>query len=594
MGPHLRSEVVSTIAGLGWTAAIVAIPALAGEAVNRGILGHHWHQLAWLGAAIAVLGVVQAVCSAMRRYFNGKASRYVEAELRREFFTRLLGYEVGYHDQVNRGQLLSRVTSDLFQIQQFIAALPWVVANLVTVVAVAIILLVVNPLLGILAVAGLPVVAITSGRYARAVRPVLGALQAERGGLAGVVDESLSGMSSVKGFGAEPALADRLGQSADGVRARSLDIVAIRCRYNPALNVVPLVELAAVNWLGGYLVLHHQLNVGMLLAYNAYLATVTGPLQSVGWFIVQAERALVSALRLDAVMRRTPEIREPDAPRPLPASPGSPGAAPEGPVRDDSAPEGLGRVRFDRVRFSYPGAESPVLDDFSLDIPGGQVVALVGATGSGKSTIVSLVARLYDPDDGSVTIDGVDVRDLALATLRGAVGVVFEESFLFDDTIEANLRIGGVEASEEQLRAAARIAQADDFIEQLDDGYSSFVGERGLSLSGGQRQRLALARGVLADPRVLVLDDATSAVDAERERQIVKGLEALSGSRTIIIVSHRAATIALADRVVMIERGAVAAVGTHEELHESSEAYRQLLGDRERAHVGLDRGRHDA
>ncbi len=554
----------STGTGLVAAGAAASIPLLLGNAINEGLISHRWGRFTTFAIVIAVLGVVQGVSSGARRWYNGIASREVESELRRGFHDHLLTLDVAYHSNVNRGQVLSRVTSDLFQIQAVVATAPFWVANAALAIAVAVILLVSNTLLGVVAIVALPVVAITSQRFSRRVREAITELQRSRGALAGVVEETISGIRAVKGFGSEPIMERRLANSADDVRTEAMRVVTTRARYIPILNTVPMLELAAVNWVGGYLVLHHELSVGILVAFNAYLAMLTGPLQSIGAYIVMIQRAVVSAYRMDTIMKRESAIAEPEAPRPLPPGPGT--------------------VRFNRVNFSYaPGGPAakklrPVLDGFDLSITGGEVVALVGATGSGKTTLLSLLARLYDTGHGSVSLEGVDVRDLSLPVLRQAVAVVFEDSFLFNDTIANNLRVGRPTATDEEMARAAELAQADEFIDELPLGYETPVGERGLSLSGGQRQRLALARALLADPRVLVLDDATSAVDAPRELDMVRTLAEAREGKTTIIISHRPATIAVADRVVLIDGGKVLAEGSHERLCAESSRYRQVLG----------------
>lgn len=555
---HLHTEGLSVLAALVWTAAIVTIPLLVASAVDDGLLRRDWTALVGYGVGIAALGVVQAVASGARRRCNGLASRRVEAELRQAFFFRLLGLDVSYHDQVNRGQLLSRVTNDLFQIQAFIASGPAWLGNSAAVVAVAVVLVVTSPILGGVALVMLPLVVLTSRKYSATVRPALGGLQRERGQLAGVVEETISGIRAVKGFGAESVLEGRLGEQADAVRTEALRVVATRARYNPYLTVVPMIELVAVNWLGGYLVIHHEITVGLLLAFNAYLVVLTGPLQSIGWFVVQSQRALVSARRIETIMAQRPAITEPEVARHL--------------------PEGRGSVRFEAVGFAYPPEGEAVLEGLDLDVAGGEVVALVGPTGSGKSTVAALMARLYDPQAGAVSLDGVDLRDLPVAEVRAAVGVVFEDNFLFEGSVADNLRVGRADATDAELREAARLARADEFVSTLPNGYDTAVGERGLSLSGGQRQRLALARAILARPRVLILDDATSAVDAAKEREILAAIGSIMGERTIVIISHRAATIALADRVVLLDDGRVVATGTHDELLARSARYRQVLG----------------
>jgi ATP-binding cassette, subfamily B, bacterial len=564
MAGHWGVLWASTGTALGAAAAAASIPLLLGNAVDEGLISHHWDRFAVFVAIIAVLGVVQGLSSGARRWYNGVASRHVESELRRNFHDHLLTLDVAYHSNVNRGQLLSRVTSDLFQIQAVVASAPFWVANAALAIAVTVILLTANTLLGLIAVIALPLIAVTSKRFSGRVRDAISDLQRKRGALAGVVEETISGVRAVKGFGAEPLMERRLAASADDVRTEAMRVVTTRARYLPTLNTVPMVELAAVNWVGGYLVIHHQLSVGMLVAFNAYLAMLTGPLQSIGAYIVMIQRAVVSGYRLDTIMKRQSSVTEPKDPAPLPAGPGA--------------------VRFSHVKFSYPTGVSapsiarPVLDGFDLSIAGGEVVAVVGATGSGKTTVLSLLARLYDTGNGSVQLEGVDVRDLSLSTLREAVAVVFEDSFLFDDTIAANLRVGKPTATEAETLRAARLAQADDFVRELPLGYETEVGERGLSLSGGQRQRVALARALLADPRVLVLDDATSSVDAPREQEVVRALADARAGKTTIIISHRPATIAVADRVVLVEGGRVLAEGRHERLCAQSPRYRQVLG----------------
>ncbi len=323
-------------------AAVATIPLLVGNAVNEGLVAHQWTRFGTYVGIVAVLGVVQAVASGARRWFNGVASRRVESEMRRSFHDHLLFLDVAYHTNINRGQLLSRVTSDLFQIQAVVASAPFWVANAALALAVGVILILLNPLLGIVAIAALPVVVVTSNRFSRRVREAISDLQRQRGALAGVVEETISGVRAVKGFGAEPMMEARMAGSAGAVWTEAMRVVRTRARYLPTLNTVPMMELAAVNWLGGYLVIHHRLSIGMLVAYNAYLATLTGPLQSIGAYIVMMQRAVVSGYRLHSIIARPSAVQEPAEPEPLPAGPGA--------------------VRFDGVSFFYGRPATPTGD----------------------------------------------------------------------------------------------------------------------------------------------------------------------------------------------------------------------------------------
>ena len=326
----------------------------------------------------------------------------------------------------------------------------------------------------------------------------------------------------------------------------------------PSLELLPNIGLIVVLAYGGHLVLDGGLTIGELVAFNAYVALLVLPLRMLGFIVAVAQRALAAAQRVDALMSTEVEVAESDHPRPLPPGPD------------------VGRVRFEGVHFGYVDG-APVLDGFDLDIAPGQSVAVVGATGSGKSTIARLLCRFYDVGEGAVTLDGVDVRDLSLAELRQAVGLVFEDTFLFSDTLAGNIAFSHPEAEPEAIERAARLAGADEFIADLPEGYATLVGERGYSLSGGQRQRIAIARAILADPRVLILDDATSAVDPTKEHQIRDALGEVMRGRTTIVIAHRPATIALAERVVLVDGGRVVADGTHQSLLATSARYRAVL-----------------
>jgi ATP-binding cassette subfamily B protein len=383
-------------------------------------------------------------------------------------------------------------------------------------------------------------------------------VQQEAAQVATVVEESVAGVRVIKGFGAEPVQAEKLREEADDVRRVSLEAARVRSVYIPLMDILPSIGLVLVLAVGGHEVINGQMTVGELVAFNSYVALLIWPLRALGMTVASAQRAAAALERVHEVLSTEPIVTDPPHALALP----------------DVQPAGF--VRFTDVGFGYD-PERRVLDGFTLDLPAGSSVAIVGATGSGKSTIARLLARFYDVQQGAITIDGVDLRQLKLHDLRSNVGIVFEDTFLFHDTVAANISFAAPDAPFADIERAARLAGAHDFIGQLPDGYSTLLGERGFSLSGGQRQRIAIARAILADPRVLVLDDATSAVDPSKEHEIRDALTTVLHGRTTIVIAHRAATIALADTVVLLDDGRVAATGTHDALLATNDRYREVL-----------------
>jgi len=384
------------------------------------------------------------------------------------------------------------------------------------------------------------------------------AVQAEQAQLATVVEESVSGVRVVKGFGAESVQAAKLRVEADDIRREALESARIRSTFLPAIDLLPNLGMIAVLAIGGHRVLDGTMSYGQMLEFMQYIALLIFPLRNLGMTVAFGQRAAAALLRVNEVLSTSPEIADPRKPVALTT---------DGPT---------GAVRFQHVTFGYD-AGTPVLRNFDLTIAAGSSVALVGGTGSGKSTVARLLTRFYDVQDGSVEIDGVDVRDLALGDLRRAVSVVFEDTFLFNDSVVGNIAFARPDADEADVERAARLAGAHDFITQLPAGYDTVIGERGFSLSGGQRQRIAIARAILADPRVLVLDDATSAVDPSKEHEIRDAMATVMQGRTTIVIAHRPGTIALADTVVLIDDGKVAATGTHDGLLADNARYREVL-----------------
>jgi ATP-binding cassette subfamily B protein len=543
-------------AGVIWTMAKLTVPLLAAAAIDDGIRKGDTKTVVVLTLAVVVVGVIQAISTGLRRYAAFRIALRTETDLRQRLFAHLQRLHFAFHDQAQTGQLMARANTDIQQVETVVILIPLTAASCLTMVGVLVIMVIKSPVLALLALGALPFLNIAATRFSNRIAPVNLGLQEELADLSGVVEESLSGVRVVKGFGAERMQIRRLQTEAQSVLDEALAAAKLRAGFIPLIDFLPTISMVAILWYGGHQVLDGQLQVGDILAFNLYILMLIWPLRMIGMLIAQASRASAGAGRVHEVLETDPEIV--DRPESV------------------ALPEGPGTVTFDGVRFGY-GPGRSVLDGLDLTIRGGEAVALVGATGSGKTTVARLLPRFYDVDGGRVLLDGVDVRDVGLKELRKSIGIVFEDTFLFSDSVRENIAFANPEASPDAVRRAARLSGADSFIEALPDGYETLIGEHGFSLSGGQRQRIAIARAVLADPRVLILDDATSSVDPTKEHEIRAALGEVMTGRTTIIIAHRPATIALADRVVLLADGVAIAEGTHAELLATSERYRSVL-----------------
>jgi ATP-binding cassette subfamily B protein len=562
-------------ASLLWVAAKIAVPLVAGAAIDEGFSPYDSSViLKWCGV-IVVLSVVAAVCAGFRWYSAFYVAHRTEHVLRSQLFSHLQQLHFGYHDRAQIGNLMARANLDLRQINQLVVFTPVLAANVVMVIGILAVLFTLNVKLTLLSIITFPLLVFGALWFQRLLNPVAVRLQERLAQVSEVVEEGVAGVRVVKGLGAEQVETQRLDDRAEQVRGEAVALGKLRATFNPMLDLLPMVALVTVLYVGGKDAIDGVLTVGDLVAFSALLLQLVFPLRMTSYVVAQVARASASAARVQEVMVAEPEIAEDESLPPLAPGPGA--------------------VSFSGVRFAYHGGRD-VLSAFDLELEGGESVALVGPTGCGKSTVARLIPRFYDPAAGSIRIDGVDVRSVRLGSLRREIGLVFEDTFLFSDTVWENLafaargaleqdRRGSTEVDAAEVERAARLAGADDFIRELPDGYQTMLGEHGFSLSGGQRQRLAIARAILADPRVLILDDATSAVDPTKEHEIRAALAEVMRGRTTLIIAHRPATIALADRVVLMdERGRVAATGTHAQLLATNEAYRRVLADVSEGH----------
>jgi ABC-type multidrug transport system fused ATPase/permease subunit len=554
--PYRASLIVSSALAILSQIAAILVPVLIGVVVNE-LDGSRDTQLLVLEiGAIVALGLVRGGLMYGRRVISGRQALAVEYDLRDELYSHFLRLSFGFYDRSQTGQLMSRATIDLQSVRFFLGyGLIFFAQHVVTVLVVTAVLFVYSWKLAFVALAITPIIAFTAYRYSRVSQPVLREVQQTLAEVAIVAEESITGVHVVKSFAQEDRRSERFGGAANTVFRQTLAANRQRALYVPLLTFLPLVAQALVLLAAGRMVVSGSLTLGAFFTFNLLLAMLVMPLRMLGMWIGQAQRAIAAGRRIFEVLDEPEEIADREGAIPL-------------------AP-GPGRLVFEDVTFGYdPGR--PVLEQVDLVVPAGRTVALLGPTGSGKTTLAALVPRFYDADAGRVLVDGVDVRELARRSLRREIGVISQDPFLFSASIRDNIALGMPDAPFEAVESAARAAQAHDFILELPHGYETVVGERGITLSGGQRQRIAIARALLIDPRILILDDATASVDATTEARIRAGLREVMRGRTTIIIAHRLSTIALADEIVVLDHGRVAARGTQSELLEASPVFREI------------------
>tara|TARA_B110000263_G_scaffold41425_1_gene33223 strand:- start:158 stop:1843 length:1686 start_codon:yes stop_codon:yes gene_type:complete len=548
------------VTGLSGLALQVSVPMVLREAVDvavdqrgGGLEGH-----------VLILVVMAAASFGLRftyRYLLFGTACRIETDLRSQIYDHLTRLSFSYYDHMPAGEVISRANSDIRSIQLLLAFGPLAGLSAISFLMAFGFMLSIHVPLALVTVSTMPLVYVLGQRLRDQVFPLSWVTQGRMAEVAMVVDENINGTRVVKSFAAEYDQIALLSRVADRLRWSATALIEARARFNPLIEALPRLGMALVLLYGGHLVINGEIGVGSLLAFSAYVTMISVPFRMFGFVLLQAQRAAASALRIYEILDEKPAIVD------------RPGA------RSISDPRG--RVEFRNVTFRYPGADNPespaVLDGFNLIVESGETVAIVGRTGCGKSTVARLLPRFYDVDVGAVLIDGTDVRDVSLASLRSHVNQVPDEAFLFSNTLHDNIAFGRPDAPRHEVLAAARVARADGFIGNLDDGFDEVVGERGYTLSGGQRQRISIARTVLANPAILILDDATSAVDVRTEEGIHQGLGDLLEGRTTIVIAHRLSTISLADRVVLMEGGRIVADGTHAHLLATEPRYRAIV-----------------
>jgi ABC-type multidrug transport system fused ATPase/permease subunit len=556
--PYRKGVIVSFALAATAMVFTVAIPWLTGRAIDVVRDDRDKGDLQLIALAIVGAGLLRLVLTVARRLIAGRVSLGIEVDLREQLYSHLQSLELGFFDRQQTGQLMSRATVDLQSVRFFLGyGLIFIAQSALTILFAAGAMLIIEPGLAVVALAPVPLVVMVAARFGRLSRPALQEVQQRIAELTAEAEENISGVRVVKAFAREDRQQARFERSVSRVFGQSMISTRLRAFYTPFIAFLPQIGLAAILLIGGRRVIDGSMDLGEFTAFYTLLLMLLGPMRTLGVSLGMAQRATASGARVFELLDRAPQITS------------RPGAPP--------LPEGQGSVVLEDVTLLYEGAKQPALRGVSLDVAAGTTVALVGGTGSGKTSLAQLIPRLYDPTAGRVLVDGADVREVDLVSLRRTIAVVSDDPFLFSASVHENIAYAREDATREEVVDAARRAQAHEFIERLPEGYDTRVGERGLTLSGGQRQRIAIARALLADPRILILDDATASVDSSTENRIKGALREAMAGRTTFIIAHRLSTIALADEIVVLEAGELIARGTHDELLEVSDLYREIV-----------------
>ena len=556
--PYWLIALGAVISLLFVTAANLVFPQIVRRVIDDGIQAGHMQTIIWGALALVGVAAVRGVFNFAQGFWSEKAAQDVAFDVRNDLFNQIQGLSFSYHDRAQTGQLMTRLTSDVEMVRQFTGmGLFQFVSALIMLLGSAALLLAMNWQLALVTLATVPVVLGVLVRLVGLIRPMFEQVQAKLGRLNTVLQENLAGIRVVKAFAREPFERTRFQAANQDYLAINMQVLRIFSASFPFVFFIFNLGTGGIIWMGGGMVISGRLSLGELAAFMTYLNFIMFPLLMIGMLAAMTARSAASARRIFEILDAQSEVSD------------TPGAVPLPPIS--------GRVAFEGVTFRYLGSERDSLSHVSFMVEPGQTAAILGVTGSGKSTVINLIPRFYDVSSGRVTIDGYDVRNVMLDSLRSQIGIVLQETVLFSGTIRDNIAYGRPQASHEEVVAAARAAQAHDFVMEMPEGYQTVVAERGVGLSGGQRQRIAIARALLLDPRILILDDSTSSVDAETEYQIQRALEQLTQGRTSFVIAQRISTVRLAHLILLFDAGRLVATGTHQQLLEDSELYAEIV-----------------